>query len=434
MDAEAVFKRYDIRGRYPEELDEKFAERLGKAFGTFVVENDGEKVVVAKDTKESSEDLKKNFVMGLVSTGVDVLDTGTGPTDYAAFSGMKENCFSVMVTSSHMPLEFNGFKFMYPEGNGLLNEDLDKVKDIFREKDFAEDKGEIENIPTRMDRLYRSEILKLISSYENRAELRDITVVLETMGGATSKFLSDLLKEREIDLIDISEKDSPVIDPPNPKPENLDHVEEKVEEEDAYLGLATDLDGDRIAVYYDGKWLEGNQIFNILIKETRPDNIVASVDTSKQVEEMADRADADISYTRVGDPFVIDKTLEREAELSGEPNGHYCFKELVPYNSGTYAALLLATANYNDLKYMPKRHNLRESVKVQDKHEKMEEVISKVEDRYEVISEVDGVKFRVEDAEVLIRPSGSSHKLRIIVDAEEEEKFNSTLDKILGLI
>ncbi|MFO7793626.1 MAG: hypothetical protein R6V35_01485 [Candidatus Nanohaloarchaea archaeon] len=419
MRPEKVFKRYDIRGEYPEEIDEEFAERLGKALGTFSARNYSGKIVVCRDNKESSEPLKTALIEGLNSVGTDVVDVGVGPTDYAAWCGKKENSISVQVTSSHMPLNFNGFKFMYPQGNGFVNEDLYTVQDLFRKNNFTSQSGEVTQ--NNLIEEYKKEILEFASKF---GEASGKKIVFESMGGE-ARILPELLESQNHEVIDISDKERPYIDPPHPKPENLEPLKEKVEKEDADLGLAFDLDSDRITVYHQDKFLTGDEIFGILAQLVEG-KIVASIDTSKALEEFGE-----IDYTRVGDPFVMDRALEIDAELAGEPNGHYSFTDFIPYNSGILAALILSKLNLAErLDRIPDYHVERESIEVKDK----EKVIEDLKEEVEVISDLDGVKFQEEDAEVLVRPSGSSPKVRVIAEAESEKEASKALDKTLDRI
>lgn len=425
MKAEEVFKRYDIRGKYPEELNEEFAELLGKALGTFTARNYREKVVLGRDNKETSRPLKEALVKGIRSTGVNVIDVGIGPTDFVALSGKENDAVSVQVTSSHMPLEFNGFKFMYPEGNGFVNEDLYTVKDLFRDREFREGDGAVEKDAGAMDR-YREKIRDFA---ENLGSDWDKNIVIDSLGG-TGEILPDILEKLGAEVIDLNDREGIYMDPPNPKPEKLDRLKEKVEEEDADLGIANDLDADRITVYCDGRFLTGDEIFSIIAQLTESP-FVASVDTSQALEEFGE-----VHYTRVGDPFVMDKALEIDADLAGEPNGHYSLTKFVPYNSGVLTGAILAGLDLDKyLEEIPDYHTERTAVTgVEDKEERMKRIIEEVRERFTVESEIDGVKYSARDSSVLIRPSGSSPKIRIIGESKSSEELKAVMQEAEELV
>lgn len=427
---EKVFRRYDIRGQYPEELNEAFAYRLGRSLAKYTKSNNAEKITVTRDPKESSESLKKFLIHGIRSLGVNIVDTGIGSTDYTAFSAVQEKSIGIQVTSSHMPLNFNGFKLVYPEGNGFMNEDLDRIKQLFRENSFenCEKHGEI------VEKDYHEKYLgKAQDFFREHLNRIDRKILLETMGGRESSEAEELLEKLGAEVENIS-GEKPEIDPPNPKPENLKHVEEKVEQENADLGIATDMDADRVAIYFQGRWLSGDEIFAALIETMKPGKVVASIDSTELVERTAEKYGA-ISYTRVGDPFVIDRTLELEAELSGEPNGHYCFTKFVPYNSGTLAAAIIAGTELEEITgKIPEINISKKSLKVKDKYKSLEKVKKKVKEDYKVLSEIDGIKFKMDNTRVLIRSSGSSHKLRITVESRSEKQAEKALKKSEELI
>ena len=433
MRPEKVFKRYDIRGEYPEELDEEFAEKLGKALGKFTRENFSRRIVVCRDNKESSESLKQSLTDGLESSGMKIFDIGEGPTDYAAYLGKKHGCVSVQITSSHMPLNFNGFKFMYPEGNGFVNEDLDQVKQNFRDENFVEDDGLVREMTSTSMQRYKDNLK--MTAMRNSSATVDKKIVVDTMGGATRKVLPDLLDNLGATVIDVGEdkEEAPYRDPPNPKPENLDELVETFEEEDADLGLATDMDGDRVTVYYDGEFLSGDDVFCIVGQLVGGDS-VASIDTSGALEDMMDERGNDVFYTRVGDPFVMDKALEENVDFAGEPNGHYSVLDFVPYNSGTLAALMIAGTDIDQkLEQMPFYSVKRDSVDVEDKESTMSSIRESIDDSH-IVSELDGLKASFGYAEVLMRPSGSSDKIRVISEARDEDTAQAGLEEAVDMI
>ncbi|PSH01869.1 MAG: hypothetical protein BRC27_00670 [Nanohaloarchaea archaeon SW_10_44_10] len=365
-----VFKRYDIRGKYPEELNEYFAYRLGRSVAKLVKKRKWKKqVVVCKDPKETSENLKKSLIRGIKNGGVNVVDSGTGSTDYLAFSSVEEKSVGIQVTSSHMKLEFNGFKLVYPEGNGFMNKDLDCLKQIFRENSFQREEDGAE-----IDKTYYSRYLDAAEDFA-RKHFQDIErkIVLDNLGGIASSRVEELLETLGAEVINLS-SDKPKVNPPDPKPENLKHIERKVEETGPDMGIATDMDADRIAIYYQEEWLSGDETFAALIEVMKPDKVVASIDSTEIIEETAEKY-GEIEHPQVGDPFVIDRTIETGAELSGEPNGHYCFTQFVPYNSGTLAAAMIAGSDLNEIrKKLLDISIVKKSIEVDDKYSSMEKV------------------------------------------------------------
>ncbi len=431
MKADEIFKRYDVRGKYPEELNENFASRIGKALGQLLNEDERfeKQVVIGRDNKQSSEILQENLVKGLKSTGIKVLKAGVGPTDFTAFHGVKNDSVSVQVTASHMPLNFNGFKFMYPEGNGFVNEDLNKIEEKFREKDFPLETGSVEELSDT-----REIYLKSLEDYAKKfRQTEDRKIIVDTLGGASTGYLPEILERLGFEVVNIAdEKDieGPYYDPPNPKPEILDHIPQRMKDEDADIGLATDMDADRVKVYYNDRWLSGDELF-LIFAQLLEGEVAASIDTTSALRDFV----KEVHYTRVGDPFVVDKTLEENAVLSGEPNGHYCFPEFTAYNSGTLSAVLAAATDLNTLiDQIPELFIEKANLEVEEKEKVMSRVIGDVKTHYDVLSDKDGVKFSVDSSSVLIRPSGSSPVIRIKVESETEGKGIEVLEEIEKLV
>lgn len=431
MNEEAVFKRYDVRGKYPEELNEEFAEKIGKAIGTFAVRKYKPKIVVTKDNKKTSENLKEALIEGINSTGAEVLDAGTGPTDYAAFTGKENNAVSVQVTSSHLPLEFNGFKFMYPEGNGFTNPDLNKLKQFFRDENFEKGDSGVTKIDSGIAN-YKEKLKSYLSNFETYFDKK---IVVDTLGGATHPLIVEILEELGAEVIDLgrNKEEKPYRNPPDPKPANLEEMKDRVNEEDADLGIATDMDGDRVTVYKNG-FISGDQLFGVFTQLVNSD-IVASIDTSEMVEKTAKSNQNEVDYTRVGDPFVLDKAIKENVDLAGEPNGHYAFLDFVPYPSGTLSGVITAGIDLNSyLSKLPDHHIERKNLEVSDKEQKMKAVKEQVKQRFDLVSEIDGVKFRDGSSTVLVRSSGSSPKIRIIAESESSENAEKVSRKVEKLI
>ncbi|MFB6144209.1 MAG: hypothetical protein ABEJ98_02760 [Candidatus Nanohaloarchaea archaeon] len=432
MDQDAVFRRYDIRGEYGNEIDEEFARLLGKATGTFAHRRFSGEVTVSRDNKTSSVPLKKELIKGIRSTGADVYDAGEGPTDYAALTGRRFGTPTVQVTSSHLPLNSNGFKLMYPAGNGFKNTDLDRIEELFRNRDFREGSGNYTRVEKASKNYYRKRLLE-----SGRGPGAEKTVVVETMGGAARKLLPQVLAESGAEVIDLArgKPEGPYFDPPRPDPEILENVEKAVEEHGADLGVATDMDADRAAVYFNGRWITGDELFGILAQLFESPEVVASVDTSEAVEEVVRAAGGAISYTRVGDPFVVDQALKADADLAGEPNGHYCFPKFVPYNSGILTCLTASNIRLEELlEKIPEYTTLEEDVKVAEKEEVLSKVVEKARQSFSIVSEVDGVKYVDGDATVLIRSSGSSPIIRVKAESRDRSEARRALEAAVKLV
>ena len=238
-----IFREYDIRGIYNEEMDDETAYLIGKAYGTKLRELNKKSTVVAHDNRLSSPSLEENLVKGLVETGINVLRMGlaTTPMCYFAANYYGTNA-SMMITASHNPKEYNGFKFSY---NGIHNAYGDSVKEIYeiiKKGDFAEGDGKIEEVD--ITKPYMDLLLDKINLGN-----RPIKVVYDCGNGTTSIIADQIfanLNVESIPLYNISDGTFPNHHPDPCVYKNLTKLKEKVLETNADLGIGYDGDGDRV--------------------------------------------------------------------------------------------------------------------------------------------------------------------------------------------
>ena len=427
MDPEAVFKRYDIRGTYKKEIDAEFAKRLSHSVSKVLRQNlEKEKIIVGRDNKQSSKRIKKAFEQGIKQTCTQPIDAGVGPTDLTAYTGMQQDTPSIHITASHMPLDYTGFKLMYSEGNAFTNKHLDMIEKHFyrhspantENKNMAEPKAEHKN----------SYFHQIKDRVEQQCGVSTKKIVFDHLGGATKHTIPRILEMlgHDIKQVDRSQPESP----PDPKPSNLKRLKHLVDETDADLGIASDMDGDRFKAYYNGRFLSGDKIM-CMLATTGIQNITASIDTSERIRKEAE----DVSFTRVGDPFVMDEAISNNSSLAGEANGHFSLTNLVPYPSGTVTSALIASMNLKKaVKNTENFHVERQNIHVSHKKQKMKSVKKAVESRYNVKSRIDGIKYVSDEATVLIRSSGSEALLRVKADADTKEKAVQKANEARNLI
>ena len=439
MEMPVVFTRYDVRGEYPSELDEEFALKFGKAIGTFAKK----KIVVGVDTRQCSRSLKSALVAGILSTGIDVIDVGLGPTDKIALGGNHYSAdLSVMITASHHDWTRNGFKLMYTKGNGFSNEDMAIIKKLFMSSEFRvcahKDVGVYTDKSVESDNVYISKAIDVFKKYFDSI---DATVVVDCCEGGASVTTPILLEKLGAKVIRVNCNTIPTFSiHPEPDEDNRNHLTQILKDNKADLIVGHDPDADRIFAYdSEGNWISGDEIFCILAKIVGSKKIVASLDTSKMLEEVTG---GDVEYTSVGDIFVSKRAIDVGADFCGEPNGHYTIPDFCWYNSGTFCALLLA-AKAKDIvamrKSFPKYYILKDKMKFlnrEDLEKKMEKIISMVRSDVgcSIISDADGVKFSVSDIVYFVRPSGTSPVIRVVVEGRDEKGTKEAFDSLVSRI
>jgi len=430
MEVERVFKRYDIRGDFPEEIDGEFSERLGRAAGTFAVGEEVEKVVVSRDNREVSEKAKKSFMEGLRDTGVTIIDIGEGTTDRLALAAKFYGGIGIQITASHLDWDKTGFKFVYKKGNGFSNGDMDRIKNIFLDEEFVDSVKSFElDESFEFDETYQEELEEFLGEPERT----DLKVVLDSCKGAAKRLAPRIFEQLGFEVVEV-ERDG---QEPHPKKENRNFVKRTVEDQRADIGIGFDPDGDRVYVVLPEKgWIDGNIITFALTEMTGADRIAVSVDSYDIVEETG----AEVFYSRVGDIFVSELGIEEEVDLLAEPNGHFAFPEFSWYNSGILTGAYIAS-NFERFRELvdkiPRFYTENCSVSLDGQEEKekcMRDVKKHAAKNYSIISTVDGVKFGNEEFTALVRPSGTSDKIRITVYSREIDKAQSKIEEIYELL
>ena len=259
-----IFREYDIRGIYNENMDDTTAYLIGKAFGTKLNLLGKKETVVAYDNRLSSPSLEKNLVRGLIETGINVkrLGLATTPMCYFATNYYNVNA-SMMITASHNPKEYNGFKFSYNGIHNAYGKDVKEIYEIIKNGDFASGNGSIENIDIA------DEYIHLLLDNIKLGD-KPIKVVYDCGNGTTSviaKKVFDNLKVESIPLFDISDGTFPNHHPDPCIYENLLSLREKVLEVKADLGIGYDGDGDRVGIIDNlGNMIETDKFKTVSVK------------------------------------------------------------------------------------------------------------------------------------------------------------------------
>ncbi|RLG14307.1 MAG: hypothetical protein DRN66_02360 [Candidatus Nanohalarchaeota archaeon] len=436
----AVFNKYDIRGSYPDEIDDEFSYKIGRTAGTYCKENfENHLIAVGMDTRKSSKTIKENLIDGLNSAGVDVIDIGKATTDKTALAGNYYNCaFSIMVTASHHPIDHNGFKFMYEKGNGFSNKEMEKIKKIFIGDEFISGKGNRTDKTEEFDKIYEQKIESALEKYIDTGKLKGLNVVADCCNSFASRHLINILEKYKCNVVRVNckIKSDDASFEPKPTEKNRQNIADMVKKTKADIGIGVDLDADRIFAFDStGRWIDGHEIFCLLSETIGSKKIVASVDTSSMLQEHM--RDAKVIRTKIGDIFVSEKAIEMDADFSGEPNGHYAFPKFCKYNSGIFSGLMLCSIAKEIPKMrknLPKYHNISKTIthkSHREKEEAMTKIKAKAREKYEVVSELCGIKFRYNDTVFLIRASGTSPVIRVMAENKDKKKLQEDKEILL---
>ena len=337
-----IFREYDIRGIADADLLDDGIELLGQGIGTYLQRRAGRKVHVGRDTRLSSPRLSDAIIKGLLETGCEVTDLGVVPTPVLYYSAHKLGPDgAVMITGSHNPPEYNGFKVVCGAGT-IHGDEIQRVLRIIQKEDFATGRG----IEQRLD--MAPAYVEEISSFF-RFE-RPVRVVLDAGNGTAGPVMHQILERLGCDAVELYfEMDGNF---PNHHPDptvvkNLDDLVKAVREHKAELGLAFDGDADRLgAVDENGNVVWGDQLMLIYAREIlarKPGaTFIGEVKCSQVMYDGIRKLGGNPIMYKTGHSLIKAKMKEVGAELAGEMSGHLFFHDrYFGYDDALYAACRL---------------------------------------------------------------------------------------------
>ncbi|MFT6122033.1 MAG: phosphomannomutase/phosphoglucomutase [Oleiphilaceae bacterium] len=339
---QSIFRAYDIRGIVDETLNEGIVELIGRAVATEAL-SQGQKVLcVGYDGRLSSDSYCEALTIGILSTGVDVINIGQVPTPVLYFATHHFKTDSgVMITGSHNPSNYNGLKIMI-DGNTLSGDDIQKLYNRITLQDFALGQGQRSDQP--IDREY---IDTIVNDIAVAAPLR---VVLDAGNGVAGGIAPALIEELGCEVIPLHcevDGNFPNHHPDPGKPENLQDLIDAVKEHDADIGIAFDGDGDRIGVVTnEGKIIWPDRLLMLFAKDVVSRNpgadIIYDVKCSRRLNGLISSYGGRPVMWKTGHSLMKAKMKETGALLAGEMSGHMFFKERwFGFDDGLYSAARL---------------------------------------------------------------------------------------------
>ncbi len=340
MDLNAIFKAYDVRGVYPEQLDEKIIFRIGAAFARVA---GAPSIVVGRDMRVSGETLAAAFRDGAISQGVDVVDIGLVSTDAMYFASGHLDMPGAMLTASHNPGKYNGIKMCRQKAFPIGEES--GLADIRR---LAEEGLEPAGAPgavTEQDVLSRfvDHCLKVVDV----TTMRPLKVAVDCANGMGGLIVPAVFKHLPVELIPLYfELDGTFPNhPADPiQPDNLADLIKVIADNGADLGLAFDGDADRVFLVDEkGEPASGSLVTALVageVLDAEPGaSIVHNLICSRVVAEVVKEKGGNPIRTRVGHSFIKQVMAETGAAFGGEHSGHYYFRENFRADSGILCAL-----------------------------------------------------------------------------------------------
>ena len=432
-----MFREYDIRGVYGTDLSGEVAYLIGRAFGTKLRELNIPKTVVGYDNRLSSVELEENLVKGILETGTSVIRLGlvTTPMCYFAANHLQTNC-SMMITASHNPKEYNGFKFSYNGIHNAYGKSVKEIYEIIEKGDFAGGIGTLETYDIRED------YINLVINNLDFGE-RKVKVVYDCGNGTSSVIAKDIFDRlpnlESYGICDESDGNFPMHHPDPCVESNLDMLKAKVKEVGADIGVGYDGDCDRVGFIDEkGTFIEIDKFLVImwkyLVDKVDKKECLYDVKCSKVLEDELNKINVKTVEYRTGNSYTRAASAEGDYPLSGELSGHVYFRDRWPgYDDGIYVGMrLIEMLSHTDkplssfLDDMVKYFSTPElKVKVEDS--KKFEIVSKMEEyskskAYNYIT-IDGVKTKFDDGFALVRASNTGPNITMRFEATTEERL-----------
>ncbi|HEY2133101.1 MAG TPA: phosphomannomutase/phosphoglucomutase [Acetobacteraceae bacterium] len=428
-----VLREYDIRGIVGRTLHKADAFAIGRCFGSIVARAGGRTVAVGYDGRISSPELEPPLVEGLKASGMEVIRVGLGPTPMLYYAGttMKSDG-AVMLTGSHNPPDYNGFKMMLG-GKPFFGPQIQEIGRMAAASDVVPEAAGTD----RSVDVSEEYIARLVKDWDGGT--RALKVVWDNGNGAAGAVLTRLVKQlpgEHIVLFPEIDGRFPNHHPDPTVPKNLDALIEKVRVEKADLGIAFDGDADRIGVVDDsGTMMFGDQLLVVLARDvlkSRPGAmIIADVKASQVLFDEVGKAGGQPLMWKTGHSLIKAKMAETGCPLAGEMSGHIFFADKwYGFDDALYAAIrLLGIVARMDGKLsavrlaMPQVINTPELRFDCDDHRKFE-VVNEVAARLKAaganLSDTDGVRVLTEDGWWLLRASNTQAVLVARAEASSE--------------
>ncbi len=340
-----VFRGYDLRGVVGSELDVERVEILGKAYATWLIRRNVLDCVVGYDSRESSPAFRDALVKGLTEAGVSVYDIGMTLSQICYFAQYYYRTRGmVMITASHNPKEYNGFKFGTGFSETMVTSEIIEFRDLVNSEEFVTtgQKGKV----TKEDifAIYKADLLKKVP------KTGKFKVVVDSCAATTGLFLPTILREAGCEVIEQNTTPDPtfpvgVADPT--ESEVLERLAKRVRAEKADLGFAYDTDGDRVGVVdEDGRMLWNDTLVSLfaqdIISNLPKAKIVYNVLCSKQVDDVIKQSGGTALRWMTGHSFIKAKVKEEHAPFGGELSGHFFFVDnFYGHDDGAIASLRL---------------------------------------------------------------------------------------------
>lgn len=442
-----IFKAYDIRGVYGQQFDDETVVSIVKAYVSVI---NPQEVVVGRDGRISGPAIHKQVLDTLVKLGVNVVDIGLVSSDMYYYACATKQLPGIMITASHNPKEYNGFKMVRQIPYFLTGDDeIARIKSMVLSNTFPDSQIGPQGQVTNWDIM--AEFLEYLGTLVDLDFSKKFTVLADTANGMVGPILKAIeSKISNLQLIPMyfdvdgnfpNHGGDPLI------ADNRTEIEKRVISE-ADFGVMFDPDGDRYFVIdKKGRFVSGD-FFTAIMSEHFLDkypgsNIVYDIRASKVVPETITKHGGVPLYNRVGHSYIKKRMIDENAIFGGEVTGHYYFKDFFYCDSGILAFLFtLSYLSTSDktldeiVDQMESEYFLSGEInsKVEDVSKVLERLEVKYKDQASQVLKVDGVSCEFDDWRFNVRGSNTEPLIRLNLEAKNKELMEQKRDEVLSQI
>ena len=444
------FKAYDIRGRLPHEINSEIAYRVGNATAEYL---SAKKMILGRDIRASSKELSESMASGLMDAGVDVIDIGECGTENVYYAtGELKSCGGVMVTASHNPPDYNGFKIVSENAKPISSEtgllDIQKIAESDKRL-ISESRGNLEQ--RDLNQSYVKKILSFIDS----DSLSKLKVVMNPGNGGAGVYAELISKNMPIEIIKLNfDPDSSFPNGiPNPMiEENRASTSQAVIDNKADLGIAWDGDFDRCFFFDEkGNFIEGYYLVGLLAKsfliKNRNERVIYDPRLTWNTIDIVERYGGDAIQCQSGHSFIKKSMRDNDAVYGGEMSAHHYFRDFYYCDSGMIPWLLILEMISEEkmpLSQMIQKYRERYPVsgEINLKVNNTKTIIDSIKEYYLDdalgVDETDGVGMEFEKWRFNLRASNTEPLIRLNVESYNNEslmneKTRELVDRINSL-
>jgi phosphomannomutase len=442
----SIFKAYDVRAVYPNQINGEVARRVGRAFIDYLKAT---RIAVGRDVRLSSPEIAGGFIEGARSEGAEVTDIGVAGTDmlyyYVARHALDGGA---IITASHNPKEYNGIK-MVRRGAEALSGDagIKEIKEAIQAGRFA-DQGPRQG-PLVEEKAIRDDYAQHCLSFIDRGLVPPLKVVMDTGNGMGAIGAGAIFKHLPLKTVPMYfELDGTFPNhPPDPLEEaNRREIMERVVAEKADLGIAWDGDADRCFFIDDtGQFVPGDFVTALLgetfVKKEPGAKIVYDVRASRAVRDRVEALGGRALMNRVGHAFIKKRMRDENAVFGGEVSGHFYFRENWYADNGMIPALLVLEMLGREKRRFsqllaPLRSHYFISGEINSRVADVPAVLARIEERYgdARILKLDGINVDYDDWHFNVRGSNTEPLIRLNLEAYSKAEMERRRDEVLALI